>query len=113
MGDRVTELCSHVRGERLWAELEELASFRDEGAPPYTRRAFGAAYEEARIWLRGRMEAAGLTTRRDEAGTLIGLRPGGRELPVLATGSHIDTVHAGGRFDGALGVLAAFEALET
>ena len=109
MFDHARELCGHVRGERLWADIETLASFRDEGAPPYTRRAFGPAYEEARTWLRAQMNAAGLVTRRDSAGTLIGSREGARALPALVTGSHIDTVDAGGRFDGALGVLAALE----
>ena len=55
------------------------------------------------------MESAGLETRRDASGTLVGSRAGAHERPALVTGSHIDTVDGGGRFDGALGVLAAVE----
>jgi N-carbamoyl-L-amino-acid hydrolase len=56
------------------------------------------------------MEEAGLQVRVDAAGNLIGRYEGlNPEAPVMATGSHIDTVPAGGRYDGALGVLAGIE----
>ena len=109
MSEHAAALAARVQGDRLWADLETLAGFLDEGGSLYTRRAFGVAYEEARGWLRSQMEAANLVTRRDSAGTLVGSRVGRRELPALVTGSHIDTVEGGGRFDGALGVLAALE----
>jgi len=54
------------------------------------------------------MEEAGLGVRLDAAGNLIGrfdgVRPG---LPVLAIGSHVDTVPNAGKYDGVLGVLMA------
>src|SRR6266508_1238347 len=53
------------------------------------------------------MAAAGLETRWDAGGNLIGRR-GGRGA-ALVLGSHTDTVPGGGRFDGPLGVLAAIE----
>src|SRR5205823_428209 len=54
--------------------------------------------------------AAGLTTRVDAAGNLIGRRAGRRQaLPPILVGSHIDTVAGGGRFDGSAGVLGALE----
>ncbi|GAE06323.1 Zn-dependent hydrolase [Paenibacillus sp. JCM 10914] len=60
------------------------------------------------------MKAAGLDVRQDEAGNLIGRLPGANpHLPAVVTGSHIDTVREGGRFDGALGVLAGIEVLRT
>lgn len=103
------ELASGVQIERLWADLVALADFQDEGAAPYTRRAFRPAYEEGRQWLDATMAAAGLRTSRDAAGSLVGTRGGGQDLAPLVLGSHTDTVEAGGRFDGALGVLAAVE----
>ena len=45
-------------------------------------------------------------------GTMFARRPGQRaDIPPIAMGSHLDTQPTGGKFDGALGVLAALEAL--
>jgi acetylornithine deacetylase/succinyl-diaminopimelate desuccinylase-like protein len=52
------------------------------------------------------MREAGLEVSRDEAGNLFGRRGAAR----FWSGSHLDTVPDGGRFDGALGVVAAIEA---
>lgn len=96
--------------ERIRADWEQLSRFRAEGLPGWTRRPFTPAYRDARAWLDGRMQAAGLATEIDAAGNLIGRRPGrptGRRPIVI--GSHIDTVAGGGRFDGMIGVLGAIE----
>jgi allantoate deiminase len=63
-----------------------------------------AAHELAAGWMRD----AGLDVSRDEAGNLFGRRGPGR----VWAGSHLDSVPTGGRFDGALGVVAAIEAAE-
>lgn len=98
-----------IDGDRLWRRLEDLAKFT-RADMPWTRRAFSAEYQAARVWLREAFEAAGLQVRLDAAGNLIGRRPGRcDDLKPLATGSHTDTVNAGGRFDGILGVLAGLE----
>lgn len=68
-----------------------------------------AAHELAAAWLR----EAGLEVTVDESGNLIGRRVGeDPELPEVWTGSHLDSVPQGGRYDGALGVVAGIEALE-
>src|SRR5437762_6640954 len=54
------------------------------------------------------MRAAGLTVEVDAAGNLIGTRGDAR----VWSGSHLDSVPNGGRFDGVLGVVAAIEAAE-
>ena len=54
------------------------------------------------------MRSAGLEVGRDEAGNLFGRRGAARAW----SGSHLDTVPGGGRFDGALGVVAAIEAAD-
>ncbi|MDP9308663.1 MAG: M20/M25/M40 family metallo-hydrolase, partial [Actinomycetota bacterium] len=54
------------------------------------------------------MREAGLEVGRDEAGNLFGRRGETR----VWTGSQLDTVPNGGRFDGALGVVAAIEAVD-
>jgi N-carbamoyl-L-amino-acid hydrolase len=65
---------------------------------------------EARLWLRRRMQAAGLEVRADEINNVFGRLPGSSG-PWLLLGSHTDTVPAGGRLDGAYGVIAAIETL--
>jgi allantoate deiminase len=54
------------------------------------------------------MREAGLDVSSDEAGNLFGRRGEAR----VWSGSHLDTVPNGGKYDGALGVVAAIEAAE-
>ncbi len=97
--------------DRLATDFEALAGFRDEDAPGWTRRVFSEEYRTAKEWLAGRMHDAGLEVEVDAAVNVIGTRPGsGESGRALVTGSHTDTVHGGGRFDGILGVLGAIEA---
>lgn len=59
-------------------------------------------------------EQAGLRVSIDRAGNMFGVREGSdSSLPVIVSGSHLDTQPHGGRFDGISGVLCALEALET
>ena len=60
------------------------------------------------------LQAAGCTVRVDRMGNIFGRRPpapGGEALPPVVMGSHVDSVPTGGRFDGALGVITALEAI--
>ena len=59
------------------------------------------------------MRDLGLRVDIDEIGNVIGTWPPERVEPPVLTGSHIDTVATGGRFDGTLGVLAGLEVIET
>jgi N-carbamoyl-L-amino-acid hydrolase len=78
------------------------------------RPALSIAHLETRRWLRGKIEAAGLEAFSDAAGNHFGrLECGPVGAPSLLIGSHLDSVPDGGRFDGALGVLAGLEVLET
>jgi len=98
-----------IDGERLWDDLMQLAQITDPGKP-YTRRSFSPLFDQGRRWLRERFEAAGLETRIDAAGNLIGRRPGtDPQAPTIMVGSHSDSVPSGGRFDGPAGLLAALE----
>jgi acetylornithine deacetylase/succinyl-diaminopimelate desuccinylase-like protein len=82
------------------------------GGPGANRPAYGDAEDEAHALVAGWMEAAGLEVERDDAGNLIGrLRGSAAELPEVWTGSHLDSVPGGGRFDGPLGGLEAVERL--
>jgi N-carbamoyl-L-amino-acid hydrolase len=57
----------------------------------------------------GWMKELGLDIRIDAIGNVIGLRGGRENLAPIMTGSHIDTVRTGGRYDGNYGVLAGLE----
>lgn len=57
----------------------------------------------------GWMKELGLDVRIDAIGNAIGLRAGRENLAPVMTGSHIDTVRTGGRYDGNYGVLAGLE----
>ena len=72
------------------------------------RMAWTEELAAAEAWFREQAAAAGLRVARDPAGSLWAL-PGG-DGPWWATGSHLDSVRAGGRFDGPLGVAAALHA---
>ena len=79
-------------------------------ARPYTRRSFTALFLEGRSLIAQRFADAGMTTRIDTAGNLIGRIEGTNPaLGVIAVGSHSDTVPCGGRFDGIAGVAAGLE----
>ncbi len=64
-----------------------------------------AAHELAAGWMRD----AGLAVDVDAHGNLVGRAGAGADVWV---GSHLDTVPQGGKYDGALGVVAAIEAVE-
>ncbi|WP_426435384.1 Zn-dependent hydrolase [Bradyrhizobium genosp. P] len=94
---------------RLWSDIMALAEITDP-ARPFTRRSFTQRFLDGRGWLAQRFAEAGLMTRLDTAGNLIG-RIEGRNpaLGVIAVGSHSDTVPSGGRFDGIAGVATGVE----
>ncbi len=102
-----------INADRLWSRIEALSRFTDP-ARPWTRRAFDIQFAQGRAWLAEEFKAAGLSVEVDAGGNLIGRTPGtGRGLGALVAGSHSDTVPAGGRFDGMLGLLAALEAAQS
>ncbi len=95
--------------DRLWADIMALAEITEPDRP-YTRRSFSPLFLKGRGWLADRFADAGLATRIDTAGNLIGRIEGKNPaLGVIAVGSHSDTVPSGGRFDGIAGVAAGLE----
>jgi beta-ureidopropionase / N-carbamoyl-L-amino-acid hydrolase len=98
-----------VNAARIAEDIEALARLTESGRP-WTRRVFSPLFLEGRAYIEASMHAAGLNTRVDAAGNLIGRRAGsGRAKGVIMLGSHSDTVPDGGRFDGVAGVVAALE----
>ncbi len=103
-----------INAGRLWKRLMELGEIGAQESGGVTRFSFTAEEREAKEQVARYMKEAGLFVREDAAGNLIGRREGSdADAPVVLTGSHIDTVPSGGKFDGPLGVLAAIEALQT
>ena len=98
-----------INGERLRNDLEELGRIGRDEHGGVSRPSFSPADFEARTWLKKRIEDAGLCYRQDGAGNQFGRV----ECPgkTVMAGSHIDTVPNGGMFDGAVGVVAALEAV--
>ena len=77
------------------------------------RPGLGEGEQAAFDLVAGWMEAAGLAVSVDPAGNLLGRLAGSQpQLAAVMTGSHLDTPPDGGRLDGALGVVAALEAVE-
>jgi len=99
--------------DRLQQRLDGLATIGRLPDGGVRRIAYSDEDLAARQWVTTAMAAAGMTVSIDAAGNLIGRYNGTADLPALATGSHIDTVPTGGRYDGALGVLAGIEVVAT
>jgi acetylornithine deacetylase/succinyl-diaminopimelate desuccinylase-like protein len=91
---------------RVLERLEELYAIG--GGVGANRIGRSAGEDEAHALAQRWMQEAGLETEVDDAGNLIGRT----SMPTVWTGSHLDSVPNGGKFDGALGVLAALEAVE-
>lgn len=98
-----------VSAERIAADIDALAAITDPDRP-WTRRAFSDLFLEGRAYLEREFRAAGLESRIDASGNLIGTRKGKKPgAGTIMLGSHSDTVPDGGRFDGVAGVVVALE----
>jgi beta-ureidopropionase / N-carbamoyl-L-amino-acid hydrolase len=131
-----------INSDRMLAAFNELALIGATGDGGVNRPTFSEAHLAARRWFREQIENAGLEFHTDGAGNhsamlnVIASPAGAKQshiqqetlapdahLPrtqvpgsagvTLLIGSHLDSVPNGGRFDGALGVMAAFEVLRT
>ncbi len=108
-----------INTDRLMASLDELGAvgaYHDEEVSVTGVRRLALSPEDARgrRLVKGWFEEAGLTVSVDAIGNTYadraGLEPA--QAPVMS-GSHVDSVPTGGRFDGALGVLGALEVVRT
>lgn len=95
---------------RLKSDIEKISTFIDKSKLGHTRRSFTEEYKEARVWLKEKMEEAGLETSIDAAANIIGKLSGSDDsLKPIIIGSHTDTVENGGMYDGTIGVLGGIE----
>jgi N-carbamoyl-L-amino-acid hydrolase len=101
-----------VDGGWVWARLEELATF---GALPnggVRRLSLSGEEREATRRIAEWTDALGCRLLTDAFGNLFIRRDGTADLAPVVTGSHVDTQPAGGRYDGAYGVVAGLALLE-
>jgi hydantoinase/carbamoylase family amidase len=103
-----------IDSERLLADFQQLSEI---GATPeggVSRLSLSPEDLTARAWFADRIDDAGLLVCDDDAGNLSGvLKSRNPAARTLLVGSHLDTVPNGGRYDGAIGVLAGLECLRT
>jgi N-carbamoyl-L-amino-acid hydrolase len=98
---------------RLRARLDALAEIGAFTPGGCARLALTDTDREGRDLVVTWMRDLGLRVDIDGIGNIVGTWPADRFDPPVLTGSHIDTVATGGIYDGALGVLAGLEIIET
>ena len=99
--------------DRLVKSIEELAEIGAIDGGGVCRMALSDEDRQGRDLVVGWMRKLGLDVTIDQLGNVIGIRAGLESGKPVMTGSHIDTVASGGRYDGNLGVLAGLEVIAT
>ncbi|MFF9376843.1 allantoate amidohydrolase [Streptomyces griseoluteus] len=94
----------------MWAELLPIG--RSSASGGYRRHAWTSADAECRAWFQEQAEARGLAYEVDRNGNQWAWLGDPAEGDAVVTGSHLDSVPDGGAFDGPLGVVSAFAALD-
>jgi len=102
-----------INAQRLLQNLDRYAQIGKKGRIGVERIALSQEDKQARDLLKNQMIDAGLKVHIDRLGNMIGIRKGKSDVKPVAFGSHLDTVYSGGRYDGALGVLAGLELIQT
>lgn len=94
----------------MWREVLEIG--RDPRSGGYRRFAWTAQDRLLREWFAGEAAARGLDVVTDRAGNQVAWWGDPDTTPGVVTGSHVDSVPDGGAYDGPLGVVTAFAALD-
>ncbi|MFJ8083759.1 allantoate amidohydrolase [Streptomyces sp. NPDC096205] len=94
----------------MWAEL--LPVGRSSASGGYRRFAWTGADTDCRAWFQEQAQARGLTYEVDRNGNQWAWLGDPAQGDAVVTGSHLDSVPDGGAFDGPLGVVSSFAALD-
>ncbi|MGP4050343.1 allantoate amidohydrolase [Streptomyces sp. 2A115] len=94
----------------MWRDLEPIGRHPDSGG--YRRYAWTAADVECRAWFEEQARARGLVHELDRNGNQWAWLGDPAAGDAVVTGSHLDSVPDGGAFDGPLGVVSSFAALD-
>ena len=100
----------HNTFDGMWAELSGVG--RDAASGGYRRFAWSDAELTCREWFAAAAGARGMALERDRNGNLWAWLGDGLPGTAVVTGSHLDSVPDGGAFDGPLGIVTAFAALD-
>jgi N-carbamoyl-L-amino-acid hydrolase len=98
-----------INQQRLLGRLDELARIGATEDGSCCRLALTDEDKAGRDLVAHWMGELGLEVRVDPIGNIFGRRAGAEDIEPVMTGSHIDTVRTGGRYDGCLGVLGGLE----
>ncbi|MFF4336403.1 allantoate amidohydrolase [[Kitasatospora] papulosa] len=96
--------------QEMWRGLAPLGL--DRGSGGYRRYAWSGADAECREWFRAQAESRGLVHEVDRNGNQWAWHGDPLAGDAVVTGSHLDSVPDGGAFDGPLGVVSSFAALD-
>jgi len=103
-----------INHDRLWQRLMRMAVIGATEKGGVARVTLTDLDKQGRDLFRDWCEAAGMTMTIDQMGSMFARRQGtDPSLPPVLFGSHLDSQPTGGKYDGALGVLAALEVIET
>ncbi|WP_280672116.1 MULTISPECIES: allantoate amidohydrolase [unclassified Kitasatospora] len=94
----------------MWAELLPVGRSASSGG--YRRHAWNAADAECRAWFEQQARSRGLAYELDRNGNQWAWLGDPQQDGAIVTGSHLDSVPDGGAFDGPLGVVSSFAALD-
>ncbi|MEU8982400.1 allantoate amidohydrolase [Streptomyces sp. NPDC048309] len=94
----------------MWRELKPMGRHPESGG--YRRFAWTGADAECRAWFKAQAEARGLAYELDRNGNQWAWLGDPAAGDAVVTGSHLDSVPDGGAFDGPLGVVSSFAALD-
>lgn len=94
----------------MWADLATIGRNADSGG--YRRYAWTGADADCRTWFQEQAAARGLTCETDRNGNQWAWLGDPSAGDAVVTGSHLDSVPDGGAFDGPLGVVSSFAALD-
>ncbi len=104
---------AQIQISEIQSLVDWLASFGGTTEGGVTRLLYSQGWIEAQSALKQKMEDTGFKTYFDHVGNLFGRVEGtAGEREVILTGSHVDTVVQGGKYDGAYGILASFLAVK-
>ncbi len=102
---------THIDLNRLRSNIERLGEIGSIPGEGTTRLSYSTDFSRGVNFVESLMKNAGLETRIDPVGNLIGKKKGERTASIVI-GSHIDTVPNAGIFDGCLGVIAGIECIQ-
>ncbi len=101
-----------IDAERLLRHLDEMSRIGATAGGGVCRLSASAEDGHARDWFVAKLRSEGLQVSIDAVGNIYGVAElAGPGAPLVLTGSHLDSQPSGGKYDGAYGVLASFEAV--